>query len=333
LLRLIEKTGPARHIEAMPQSAAIAATGDFVLPFDIAKAGVRGRLVRLDLASARALSAHALPEAAARIAGETLALSAILGTALKLDGRLTVQTKSDGPLDLVAADYYGEEGERERGVRGFARLDPAGFDALQSPDFTTLLGKGSLAITIEPKLGGNTYQGIVALSPDGIAASAETYFMQSEQLPTVLRLAAAPLYLAGDKQPHWRAAGIMLQMTPDSSIGRGAAKPGAAPEDVHTSDDWTRLSLLLKTVEDLELLDTQLAPEKVLWRLFHEDEVRVQPALPITFRCDCAPDRIIQVLKSYAPAERETLADPDGVIRARCEFCGATHEIAPASFG
>ena len=311
-------------------STAIASSGDFVLPFDIAKAGVRGRLVRLDLASAQALSAHALPEAAARIAGEALALSTILGTALKLDGRLTVQTKSDGPLDLVAADYYGEGTDsdgvsagKERGVRGFARLDQARFDALQNPDFAALAGKGSLAITIEPKRGGNSYQGIVALSPDGIATSAETYFAQSEQLPTVIRLAAGPLYLAGDKQPHWRAAGIMLQMTPES------ARSGAAPEEIQSNDDWQRLSLLLKTVEDLELLDTQLAPETVLWRLFHEDEVRVLPALPISFRCDCAPDRIVQVLKSYAPEERAGLADPDGVIRARCEFCGTTHEIGP----
>src|SRR6185437_6513971 len=139
-----------------------------------------------------------------------------------------------------------------------------------------------------------------------------TYFAQSEQLPTVIRLAAAPLYVAGDKQPRWRAAGIMLQMTPE------AAKLGVAPEETHAGDDWTRLSLLLKTVEDLELLDTQLEPERVLWRLFHEDEVRVQPSLPIAFRCDCDPSRIITVLKSYGADERAGLADPDGVIRARC---------------
>jgi molecular chaperone Hsp33 len=314
-------------MSGLPSDFSAAPRGDFVLPFDIAKAGVRGRLVRLDLASARALSAHALPEAAARVAGEALALSVLLGTALKLDGRLTVQTKSDGPLDLVAADYYGEGEDKERGVRGFARLDQARFAALKNPDFAGLTGKGSLAITIEPRRGGNSYQGIVALSEDGIAASAESYFAQSEQLPTVLRLAAAPLYVAGEKQPHWRAAGIMLQMTPE------AAKPGAAPEDIKTSDDWRRLSLILKTVEDLELLDTGLAPETVLWRLFHEDEVRVQPSLPVAFRCDCAPERIVTVLKSYAPEERAGLADPDGMIRARCEFCGATHEIAPESLG
>jgi len=295
--------------------------GDFVLPFDIAKAGVRGRLVRLDAASARALGAHALPEAAARVAGETVALGALLGTALKLDGRLTIQTKGDGPLDLVTADYYGADETSHRGVRGYARLDGPRFDLLADKEFAKLAGKGALAITIEPKRGGETYQGIVELSPDGIGASAETYFAQSEQLPTVIKLAAAPLYVAGDPLPQWRAGGIMLQMTPES------AKQGVEAR----SDDWDRLSLLLKTVEDIELVDTSLAPETLLWRLFHEDEVRVHPPEPVIFRCDCDAARITQVLKSYAPQEREGLADPDGVIRARCEFCGKTHEIGPES--
>jgi molecular chaperone Hsp33 len=295
--------------------------GDFVLPFDIANAGVRGRMVRLDASSARALGAHALPEPAARVAGEAVALGALLGTALKLDGRLTVQTKGDGPLDLITADYYGADENRARGVRGYARLDAVRFDALDGKDFAQLAGKGVMAITIEPKVGGKTYQGIVELSQDGIAPSAETYFAQSEQLPTVIKLAAAPLYVAGDRQPHWRAGGIMLQMTPES------AKQGIETK----SDDWDRLSLLLKTVEDLELVDTSLAPETLLWRLFHEDEVRVQPPEQVIFRCDCNADRITQVLKSYAAAERAGLADPDGIIRARCEFCGKTHEIGPDS--
>jgi molecular chaperone Hsp33 len=292
--------------------------GDFVLPFDIAKAGVRGRLVRLDAASSRALSAHALPEDAARVAGEVVALGALLGSALKLDGRLTIQTKGDGPLDLVTADYYGADENRARGVRGYARLDAERFAALADKKFDALAGKGVMAITIEPKIGGKTYQGITELSADGIAASAQTYFMQSEQLPTVIKLAAAPLYIAGDKQPHWRAGGIMLQMTPE-----------AAKSAQDTNDDWERLTLLLKTVEDLELVDTALAPETLLWRLFHEDEVRVQPPETVAFRCDCDSARITQILKSYAPAERAGLADPDGIIRAKCEFCGKTHEIGP----
>jgi molecular chaperone Hsp33 len=293
------------HIPAPP--------GDFVLPFDLPAAGVRGRLVRLDAASARALSAHALPEPAARVLGEVLALSALLGTALKLDGRLSVQTKSDGALDLVAADYYGSSGDKPKGVRGFARLDEARFAGLSAvPDFTALAGKGSLAITIEPRMGGQTYQGITALDAGGIAASAEAYFQQSEQLPTAMRLAAAPLFEAGKAQPAWRAAGIMLQVT-----------PGAKALD----DDWDRLTMHLRTTEDLELVDTGLAGEALLWRLFNEDEVRVLPVEPIAFRCDCDRERIAAVLSSYSAEDRAGLADPDGVIRARCEFCGTVHEI------
>lgn len=294
------------HIPAPP--------GDFVLPFDLPVAGIRGRVVRLDATSARALSAHALPEPAERVLGETLALATLLGTALKLDGRMTVQTKSNGALDLVAADYYGGESDKPKGVRGFARLNETRFATLGSaPEFASLTGEGSLAITIEPRMGGQTYQGIVSLSASGIAASAETYFAQSEQLPTAMRLAAAPLFEAGKGAPSWRAAGIMLQVTPDAK---------------RSDDDWERLSMILRTVEDLELVDTSLPAETLLWRLFHEDEVRVLPAEPIAFRCDCDRERIASVLNSYSPPERAGLADPDGIIRARCEFCGTVHEIA-----
>jgi molecular chaperone Hsp33 len=297
------------HIPAPP--------GDFVLPFDLPAAGVRGRIVRLDATSARALSAHALPEAASRVLGETVVLGVLLGTALKLDGRLTVQTKSDGPLDLVVADYYGEGDGRPRGVRGFARLDEDRARTLgDAPEFAKLAGRGSLAIMIEPRVGGQTYQGIVALSPDGIATSAETYFAQSEQLPTAMRLAAAPLFEAGRSQPQWRAGGIMLQVTPDAK---------------RSDDDWNRLSLILRTVEDLELVDTSLPAETLLWRLFNEDEVRVLPAEPVAFRCECDRARIASILRSYSPEEREGLGDPDGIIRARCEFCGTVHEIAVES--
>jgi len=287
--------------------------GDFVLPFDVVSAGIRGRLVRLDAASARALSAHALAEPAARVAGEMLALAALLGTALKLDGRLTAQTKSNGPLDLIAADYYGAEGDRPKGVRGYARVDAERMTALGvTPGFAALAGTGVLAITIEPKRGGKTYQGIVDLSPKGIAASAETYFAQSEQLPTLVRLAAAPLYTPGTREASWRAGGLMLQATPDAT---------------RQADDWDRLEALARTVEDVELVDTALSAETLLWRLFNEEEVRVQPAEPISFRCDCDGERIAAVLRSYTPEDRAGLADPDGVLRARCEFCGKVHEI------
>lgn len=288
-----------------------APSADFVLPFDVVEAGVRGRLVRLDATSARALQAHDLPQTAARIAGEVLALSALLGTALKLDGRLTAQTKSDGPLDLVAADYYGATDDKPKGVRAYARYD-AQRRLGKHPSFKAVAGNGSLVITIEPRLGDQSYQGIVALSPDGIAKSAETYFAQSEQLPTLIRLAAAPVFHAGSKEPTWRAAGLMLQATPGAQRGE---------------DDWNRLVSLAGTVEDGELLDTTLAAETVLWRLFNQEDVRVQPAEPIAFRCDCDGERIAAVLRSYTEEERAGLADPDGRIRATCQFCGTVHEI------
>ncbi len=293
----------------------LAPAGDFVLPFDVVAAGIRGRLVRLDASSARALSAHALSESAARIAGEMLALATLLGTALKLDGRLTAQTKSDGPLDLIAADYYGAADGKPKGVRGYARFDsskPLG----DKPLFAALTGAGALAITIEPKRGGQTYQGIVELSPKGLAASAETYFEQSEQLPTLIRLAAAPVFHAGSKEPAWRAGGLLLQVTPDAN---------------RHDDDWERLSTLAATVEDIELLDTTLSAETLLWRLFNQEEVRVLPAEPIAFRCDCDGERIAAVLRSYSEQERAGLADPDGTIRAKCEFCGTVHEIGKAT--
>ena len=286
---------------------------DFVLPFDLPEVNLRGRLVRLDAASTRALAAHTLPEPAGRAAGEMLALAAILGTSLKLDGRLTVQTKSDGALDLMTADYFGAANGAPIGLRAYGRLDAERFAELAAPvDFATLAGEGSMAITIEPQLGGKTYQGIVELNPAGIGPSAETYFAQSEQLPTVLRLAAAPLILPGKTAPRWRAGGIMLQATPD---GLGA------------DDDWERLTSFLATVEDIELLDTQLPAEQLLWRLFHEDETRVLPYQAVEFRCGCDASRITSVLKSYSPEAREGLADPDGIIRARCEFCGKVHEL------
>jgi len=289
---------------------------DFVLAFDLP--GVRGRLIRLKEASAGALSAHALPEAAGRVLGETLTLSALLGSTLKLDGRLTAQVKGAGPLDLVTTDYFGAESDVPAGVRGYARVDETKpFHARAG--FAALVGDGALAIAIEPRRGGETYQGIVKLG-HSIAASAEAYFAQSEQLPTAIRLAAVPAYEAGREGFAWRTGGMLLQATPDAR----------RDEDAQKLDDWERLKMFLATLEDVELVDTALSAETLLWRLFHEDEVRVHTAEPIAFRCACDPARIAGVLRSYPRAERAGLADEDGIIRAKCEFCGTVHRVDAA---
>ena len=300
-----------------PQTYTPAPAADFVLPFSMPHLGIRGRVVRLESVSARALSAHELPESAGRTLGEALVLTTMLGSSLKLDGRLTLQAKTSGPMDLLTVDYYGaEEGRDCAGVRGYARVDVAKVAALgeEARAFRNLAGAGVLCITIEPKLGDQSYQGIVPLSPDSIAASAEAYFSQSEQLPTIIRLAAAPAYVPGDRTPAWRAGGIMLQ---------------AIPEQNRSEDDWNRLSMFLGTIADMELLDTDLAAEDLLWRLFHEDDVRVHAPEPLDFHCGCDGARIARILRSYSDRDRRGLADPDGIIRARCEFCGTIHAIAP----
>jgi len=155
----------------------------------------------------------------------------------------------------------------------------------------------------------------VPLLPEGLAQSAEGYFGQSEQLPTLIRLAAGPIYRAG-AGTGWRAGGIMVQAVPERTKG-----------DVTETDDWNRVRLFLETLEPLELLDTEASAEAVLWRLFHEDQVRVQPSQNLHFQCTCNEDKVHSVLTSYPPEELTDLAEADGVIRSRCEFCGAGYEF------
>jgi molecular chaperone Hsp33 len=292
-----------------------APSADFVLPFELPDAGLRGRFLRLEVASTRALAAHPLPEPGQRVLAEALALSALLGSALKMEGRLSVQIKGDGPLSLLVTDYFAGGG-----LRGYARIREDEFTEAGRPaDFGKLAGGGALAITIEPKKGAQPYQGLVPLSPRGLAASAENYFAQSEQLATVLRVAAAPVYRSGSGH-GWCAGAMMVQ-----------AVPGPAAEDIRSTDRWQKVLLFMQTLSDIELLDTGIAAETVLWRLFHEEEVRLRPSLALRFQCSCQPERISSVLKSYPAEELRDLPDPDGVIRTRCEFCGSIYEFPLSS--
>lgn len=292
-----------------------APSADFVLPFELPDAGLRGRFLRLDVVSTRALAAHPLPEAGQRVLAEALALSALLGSALKMEGRLSVQIKGDGPLNLLVTDYFAGGG-----LRGYARIREEDFAEAGHPaDFGKLAGEGALAITIEPKKGAQPYQGLVPLSPRGLAASAENYFAQSEQLATVLRVAAAPIYRSGSGH-GWRAGAMMVQ-----------AVPGPNAEDIRNTDRWQKVLLFMQTLSDIELLDTEIAAETVLWRLFHEEEVRLRSSLALRFECSCQPERISSVLRSYPAGELMDLPDPDGVIRTRCEFCGSIYEFPLSS--
>lgn len=301
--------------------AARASRGDFVRSFQIEGMNVRGRIVHLTDLVDRVLAAHGYPDSVSRIVGEALALTALLGASLKFDGVLTLQTRSDGPLRMVVADF------NSPGIlRACATFDRDAVEALgTNPPFERLVGKGSLAITIDPGGDMERYQGIVPLEGVGLADAATTYFEQSEQIPTRIRLAVATLSSRGDiePRPHWRAGGIVIQNLAALG-GRDAPKPG---QDVE--EDWNRASILFSTIEPHELVDPQVEAERLLFRLYHEDGVRVFETQILEFGCRCSADRVSSVLAQYPESEVRELAEEDGFVRATCEFCSTSYRFTP----
>lgn len=304
--------------------------GDLVLPFEIKPLGVRGRVVRLGPVIDDILSRHDYPPAVSALLAEAVALTAMLGTALKFGGKFILQTKSDGPVDLLVADYAAPGG-----VRGYARFDREKVETLAPASQQELLGKGHLAMTVDQGPEMERYQGIVPLDGNTLAEAAHTYFTQSEQIPTRLRLAAGPLLERGAPAQSWRAGAIMVQHLPRE----GGASPlpfssGDAPhghdEQPRENDDWVKARLLLDTAEDHEMLDPLVGPEELLYRLYHEDGVTVYPSLPLARHCTCSRPSIEDMLKSFSAGERAAMVE-NGEIGVTCEFCSAHYRFAPQS--
>ena len=294
-----------------------AAGEDIVIPFSIVGNQVRGRLVRLGSLITDIISRHAYPAPVSRLLGETVALTALLGSGLKFDGRFILQANSDGPVDLLVAEYS---------TPGLMRAY-AHFDAERLPDAADgdapLLGTGNLAMTIDQGTRMERYQGVVPLEGGGLAEAAHVYFRQSEQIPTRLHLGAGEISVPpfDETRPAWRAGGIMIQHLP---IEGGTA--------IHQdADSWNRARHLLDTVRHDELLDPLLAPERLLYRLFHEDGVRTSPAMPLADRCHCSRERVEILLKSFEPDDIAGMIE-DGRIKVTCEFCSATYEFEPGPF-
>ncbi len=303
---------------------------DLVLPFRTERSGIIGRLVRLGPAIDEILSHHAAPVAVSQALGEAVALTAMLGTALKIDGKLTLQTKTDGILDFLVISY-----ESPGRVRGYARYDKRRVAANDEVAPGALLGEGHLAITIDPGQDMERYQGIVALDGNGIGDAALSYFRQSEQLPSFLRLAVARHYTAGENggpgRWQWRAGGLLVQhLARDGGI-EAASLISEDDEDIlgDTDDDWERTRILASTVEDHELLDPTLAPERLLYRLFHEEGVRAFPSAPIEAYCRCSRERVHAFLQSFGAAELTDMREPDGTITVTCEFCTTVYSFEP----
>jgi molecular chaperone Hsp33 len=312
------------------------ANDDTVLPFAVAPLDLRGRLVRLGPAIDQILSRHDYPHAVARLAGEAAALTVLLGSSLKIDGRFQLQTRTDGIVDMIVVDYDAPDR-----LRAFARFDAARLDEAITHGRISggdLLGRGHLAFTIER--GGDLarYQGVVALEGDSFEEAAHRYFRQSEQIPTFVRLAVAENVTGSGSS--WRAGGLLVQFLPEAPERRRQADldPGDAPEgsassDAAVEDDaWTEGKTLAATVEDHELVDPTLSGERLLYRLFHERGVRVFEPQPVHDVCRCSTERVASMLRQFTPEERADMVGDNGRIGVTCEFCSTHREFDPAEF-
>lgn len=287
---------------------------DFVAPFQIEDEPVRGRIVRLGGAIDEILTRHAYPGAVANLLGEACALAALVGASLKFEGRLIVQAQGSGPVAYVVADY-----DTAGRLRGYCRFDAErvaqACAGLIQPGAGTLLGGGVFIMTIDQGPQGQRYQGVTAIEGETLALCAETYFAQSEQTPTRVRLAVGQADLG--EGLHWRAGGMLIQnIAADSARGE-------------TAEAWTRTQALFETLGEDELIDPSLSSEKLLFRLFHEDGVRLFAATALNGFCRCSRETIINMLQTFPAEERAQMVEPDGQIHVTCEYCSHAYALTP----
>ncbi len=323
--------------QSQPQHAATgnghAGEDDAVLPFAVEALDVRGRVVRLGPAVDTILRRHGYPDPVARLLGEAAALTVLLGSSLKFDGRFQLQTKTDGPVAMIVVDF--EAPDRLRATARFApeRVAALGAGPLKDRD---LIGAGHLAMTIDQGTASSRYQGVVALDGQSLEEAAHQYFRQSEQIPTEVRLAVAESLEEGTGR--WRAGGLIVQFLPQSVDRARLADlpPGDIPEGhVHLSggapedDAWVEARSLVATVEDHELVDPNVSSERLLYRLFHERGVRVFDRQTVQETCRCSEARVMGMIRSFSPQERHDMVADDGRIEITCEFCSRRYELDP----
>jgi molecular chaperone Hsp33 len=289
---------------------------DLVAPFQIEGEPVRGRLVRLGPAVDEILAAHAYPEPIANLLGEACALAALVGSNLKFEGRLIVQAQGSGPVRYVVADY-----DTTGALRGYCRFDAdevaKATEGFARPGARSLLGEGVFIMTVDQGPDMDRYQGVTPIEGETLALCAEQYFAQSEQTPTRVRLAVGRADTGqGDR---WRAGGALIQYIAEDDA-RGS-----------TREAWVRTQALFETIGEDELIDPMLSAERLLFRLFHEDGVRVFEPKPLQAFCRCSRERIESVLRSFDMAEREDMVEPDGLIHVTCEYCSRVYAVEPGA--
>jgi len=283
---------------------------DLVGAFQIEGEPVRGRVARLGPAIDQILRGHDYPEPVANLLGEACALAALVGSNLKFQGRLIVEARGAGPVRYVVADY-----DTSGGLRGYCRFDPEEVAAVSGgflrPGAKTLLGEGVFMMTVDQGSDMDRYQGVTAIEGETLALCAEQYFAQSEQTPTRIRLAV------GSEGETWRSGGFLIQYIAEDDA-RGS-----------TMEAWVRTQAFFETLGEEELLDADLSSDKLLFRLFHEDGVRVFGSQLLRAFCRCNQERIETVLKSFDRAEREDMVEDDGKIHVTCEYCSRVYAVEP----
>lgn len=289
-------------------------TADQVLGFTIPARHVRGRVVRLEVVLEDILSAHDYPPPITDLLAEALTLTALAGSLLKDDGsQATMQAQSeDGAVRLLVCDFRGDE------LRGYVDFDAEKLAALASDhSLQALFGTGYLALTFDLANGNGRYQGIVPLKGASLAHAVEGYFTQSEQVPTLIRLA---IDTGGD---HARAAALLVQHLPEGEEGR---------ERLHTRFDhpeWEHVATLAGSLREEELLDPDLSLDAIVWRLFHEeDQVRVFAGPPIARGCRCSQAHYEEVLAKFSDEDRAEMRNEAGEIVVDCAFCSSQFVIA-----
>lgn len=304
---------------------------DHAIPFEVGPLDARGRIVQLGPLLDEILGRHDYPEPVARLLAEACVVAVLLGSSLKFEGKFILQSRTDGPVDMLVADF-----STPGALRAYARFDAGRVAASGDASPAALLGSGVLALTIDQGEFMQRYQGIVQLDGSTLEEAAHTYFRQSEQIPTEIRLEVARQLKAGEKGSHWRAGGLIAQFLPEAPErlrlpdlpgGDGAPEAGAPEAD----QAWREVQALLGTIEPGELIDPTVEPERLLFRLFHEHGVRVFEATPVADRCSCSKDRIGGILEGFT-AEEIAESVEDGVIKVNCEFCSTTYTFDPADF-
>jgi molecular chaperone Hsp33 len=287
---------------------------DVALGVTIPTRNARGRLARVGPVLDSILANHTYPPVIERLLAESLVLTALLGTMLKEPGgQITLQAQTEnGIVDLLVCDYLGGE------LRGYVRHDPVRLaEAGPNPTLFSLFGKGYLAITFDHPVSDERYQGIVPLEGESLARAAESFFAQSEQIPSIVRLAAEK------RGGNWSAGGLLFQHLPEGEEGR---------DRLHTRldhPDWPHVAILAGSVKPEELTDPELDLDDLTWRLFHEEAgVRTLEPLALVRGCRCDPQYVRSVIARFPPEEREAMVGADGMIRVDCAFCSHSFPIA-----